>query len=134
MLPREYLLEVKQYIFREMLHGSPAQLWQSDGLKKRLSLSISEVTTEAGELLYEYSGISRTDIIYVREGRVTTSLEIDHSLLFSHSFEQFHFIGLFPFATGISVGNVTATCNNYCNLYVLKREHYRAVLTLQERV
>jgi hypothetical protein len=41
MLPEEYLLEVKSYIFREMLHSNPAGLWGNEALQRRLSLKMA---------------------------------------------------------------------------------------------
>lgn len=72
-----------------MLHSNPANLWANDALQKRLSLKMTERTTEAGELLYNYSNISRTDIIYIREGNITSGLLLDHSLLFHRVRQQF---------------------------------------------
>lgn len=36
--------------------------------------------------------------------------------------------------TGLAPKELTAKCNNYCNLYVLRREDYKETLELAERV
>jgi hypothetical protein len=74
LMPQEYLIEIKEYMFKDMLHASPLGLWKREELKRRLSLKIQETTTEAGEELYDYKSVSRTDLMYLKEGEVTTSL------------------------------------------------------------
>lgn len=77
LLPVEYLVEIKSHVFKDLLHTNPLNLWGDEQLRARVSLKIQEVTTEAGEELYDYTEISRNDLIFIREGEVTTCLAID---------------------------------------------------------
>jgi hypothetical protein len=36
--------------------------------------------------------------------------------------------------TGITADETRARCNNYCNLYVLKRRDYKELLNTEERI
>lgn len=41
---------------------------------------------------------------------------------------------MFAFATGLAIPNAIAKGNNYCNLYLVKRADYKALLSLEQRI
>lgn len=109
-------------------------LWKDEEIKRALSLKVREVTTEAGEMLYEYNNVGSTDLIYLREGMLTSGLELDHSFYFTHTLQDYYFLGLFAFTTGLAIPNIRAICNNYCNIFLVSRQDYKEILSIPHRI
>ena len=58
-------------------------LWSSEALQKKLCMHIQEEVTEVGELLYEYATISKSDLIYLKDGSIHAYIDLDHGKHFS---------------------------------------------------
>jgi hypothetical protein len=58
-------------------------LWSSEALQKTLCMHISEEVTEVGEMLYKYATISKSDLIYLKDGSIHAFIELDHGKHFS---------------------------------------------------
>lgn len=63
-------MEIKQHIFQDFIDLNPMNLWSSEALQKKLCMNITEEVTEVGEMLYEYSNINRSDLIYLKDGTI----------------------------------------------------------------
>jgi hypothetical protein len=46
-------------------------------------MHITEEVTEVGEMLYDYTTVSKSDLIYLKDGRIHAYCELDHGVYFS---------------------------------------------------
>jgi len=76
----------------------------------KLSLQVRECITEVGEQVYDYSDIDRTDLIFLKEGKVKTQLFLDHQMYFSCNYSAGDVFGLFNFVTGIQLNSEACNC------------------------